>query len=154
VRAIAVPSEADGEGNGKPAQPRAPAGLSGLKVLVVDDEPDARELLQLVLEEAGAEVRTAGSAGEGFSLFREFRPDVLVSDLGMPVEDGYSLMRRIRALGPEQGGGVPSVALTAYSLASDRTNALQAGFTTHIAKPVRTDDLLAALQNLAAFARS
>ena len=157
VRAVAPPSEPDDtRPQAEPArtEPDETKMLAGLKVLVVDDEPDARELLQLVLGDAGAVVRTAASAAEGFAQFREFRPDVLVSDLGMPEEDGYALMRRIRALPAEEGGAAPSVALTAYSHSSDRTNALQAGFTTHIAKPVRTDDLLAALHNLAAFART
>jgi PAS domain S-box-containing protein len=154
VRAVLPVAEDEvleaGQASVRPApRPR----LNGLKVLVVDDEPDARELLDAVLANAGCLVRTAGSAAEAFRSFQDFAPDLLVSDLGMPEEDGFSLMRRIRALPHDQGGDVPSVALTAYTHASDRTSALQAGFTTHIAKPVRTDDLLAALQNLAAFAR-
>jgi PAS domain S-box-containing protein len=155
VRAVLPADQEDSvEAGPRSVRPKARLNLDGLKILVVDDEPDARELLEAVLADAGCVVRTASSAADGFSAFREFAPDLLVSDLGMPDEDGYSLMRRIRALPHEEGGDVPSVALTAYTHASDRTNALKAGFTTHIAKPVRTDDLLAALQNLAAFARA
>jgi CheY-like chemotaxis protein len=127
--------------------------LSGLRVLVVDDEPDARELLEEVLQQAGCSVNTAGSADQAIELLRTFRPHVLVSDVGMPDEDGYALMQRVRALPAQAGGDVPSVALTAYTQASDRTRAIQSGFTTHMPKPVRPSDLLATIHNLALFSR-
>lgn len=128
---------------------RAQHSLAGLRLLVVDDEPDARELLQTVLEVAGGSVRTAASAAEGFDLLAGFRPHVLVSDIGMPDEDGYTFMRRVRMLDAAAGGGVPSVALTAYTRGEDRTKALAVGFTTHITKPVNPEDLVATVANLA-----
>lgn len=125
--------------------------LLGLRVLVVDDETDARELLKILLEGAGAVVEIAGSASEAFDLVQRFRPEVLVSDIAMPDEDGYGLMRRVRALDPALGGGIPSLALTAYARGEDKTRAIGAGFTTHIGKPVRPQDLLSAVANLARF---
>jgi PAS domain S-box-containing protein len=123
--------------------------LEALRILVVDDEPDARDLLHLVLEGAGAQVATAASAAEAFTMVQRFRPDVLVSDIAMPDEDGYGLMRRIRELDPAHGGGIPSIALTAYARADDKAKALSVGFTTHIGKPVKPEDLLATVANLA-----
>ncbi len=131
-----------------------PASIEGLRVLVVDDEADARDLLSEVLSEAGAEIRTAESAAEGFRLLEKFNPHVLVSDIGMPNEDGYSFMRRVRGLDPSGSGGVPSIALTAYTRGEDKTKALSSGFTTHIGKPVSPDALLAAVSNLAQFSRA
>jgi len=128
---------------------RLPTSLSGLRVLVVDDEGDARDLVGTLLREAGAVVETAASAAEGFERLREFRPNVLVSDVGMPDEDGHAFMRRIRALDPALGGSVPSIALTAYTRGEDRAKALAVGFTTHIGKPVNSDALLGAVSNLA-----
>jgi CheY-like chemotaxis protein len=117
--------------------------------LVVDDDPDACDLLASVLEDAGATVATAPSAREGFDLLQRFRPDVLVSDIGMPDEDGYSLIGRVRASTEEIGGAIPSIALTAYTRNEDRLKALAAGFTTHIGKPVNPDDLVAVVAGLA-----
>ncbi len=122
--------------------------LHAVRVLVVDDEPDARDLLHLVLEGAGADVKTASSAAEAFAIVQRFRPDVIVSDIAMPEEDGYGLMRRIRELHPERGGGIPTIALTAYARADDKAKALGAGFTTHIGKPVRPEDLLSTIADL------
>jgi len=127
--------------------------LNAKRVLVVDDEPDARELVQLLLEQAGAQVETASSAQEALGVLKCFRPHVLVSDIGMPDEDGYSLMRRVNALDPAAGGGIPSLALTAYTRGQDKNKALMAGFTMHIGKPVNPDDLIMAVSNLAAFVR-
>ncbi len=127
--------------------------LRGRRVLVVDDEPDARELVQVLLEQAGAQVETAASAEEALSVLKRFRPHVLVSDIGMPDEDGYSLMRRVQVLDPAAGGGIPSLALTAYTRGQDKNRALMAGFTMHIGKPVNPDDLIMAVSNLAAFVR-
>lgn len=94
--------------------PRALPKLGGLTVLVVDDEEDARELVALMLKKAGAKTISAGSAKQAFDLVRSAPPDLIVSDIGMPVEDGYSLMSKIRALPPEQGGNVPAIALRAF----------------------------------------
>ncbi len=122
--------------------------LSGVRVLVVDDEPDARDVVAAVLIGAGAKVETAPSAADGFSAFQRFRPDVLVSDIGMPGEDGFSFIRRIRALSTPEGGRIPSLALTAFAREEDRTRALSAGYTTHIGKPANPDALVSAVANL------
>jgi len=123
--------------------------LEGLKILVVDDEADARELLITVLEESGAQVRAVGSASEAMRSLEEFKPDILVSDIGMPGEDGYTLLRKIRALKPENGSQIPAAALTAYARAEDRTQALLAGFQIHISKPVEPAELIAVVASLA-----
>jgi PAS domain S-box-containing protein len=125
--------------------------LRHVRVLLVEDDADARELVGGVLLDAGAVVKSVASAAAAFDALPTFRPQLLVSDIAMPDEDGYSLIRRIRALDPRQGGTIPSIALTALTRAEDRTKALAAGFTTHIGKPVNPDDLIAALGNLAAF---
>jgi hypothetical protein len=125
--------------------------LRHVRVLLVEDDADARELVGGVLLDAGAVVKSVSSAAAAFDALPTFRPQLLVSDIAMPDEDGYSLIRRIRALDPRQGGTIPSIALTALTRAEDRTKALAAGFTTHIGKPVNPDDLVAALGNLAAF---
>jgi PAS domain S-box-containing protein len=130
------------------ATERRPASLSGLRVLVVDDECDARDLVGTLLREAGAAVETAASAAEGFERLTSFRPHVLVSDVGMPDEDGHAFMRRIRALDPALGGNTPSIALTAYTRGEDRAKALAVGFNTHIGKPVNSDALLGAISKL------
>ncbi len=123
-------------------------GLDGLRVLIVDDEPDAREMLRMLLERHGVVVTTSSSAADAFEALRTTRPDVLLSDLGMPVEDGLSLMRRVRRLPPDEGGAVPAVALTAYTRAEDRTSALHAGFTKHLAKPLNVTELVGVLAGL------
>ena len=119
--------------------------LEGVRVLVVDDEPDALELIQSVLERCAGEVCTAASVSEAFDLFRERPPDVVVSDIGMPGEDGYALVRRIRALGPGEGGMTPAIALTAYTRADERARALSEGFTAHLSKPIEPRELVAAV---------
>jgi PAS domain S-box-containing protein len=127
----------------------APHELEGLHVLVVDDEQDARELLQEMLRESGCKVSTASSTAEALARLREERPDVLISDIGMPEEDGLTLIRRIRALNQDEGGGIPAIALTAYAGAASRAQTRQAGFDTHLAKPVRAEELLEAIEALA-----
>jgi CheY-like chemotaxis protein len=119
------------------------ADLSGIKVLVVDDEADARDLIKRVLEECGAEVLTSGSAIEALQIVEEDRPHVLVSDIGMPGVDGYELLRRVRALGEAKGGKVHAIALTAFARSEDRTRALRAGFNYHVSKPVEPSELIA-----------
>lgn len=131
------------------ALPHDGVQIAGVKVLFVDDEPDARVLVKRLLEDCGAEVITAASAAEALDCMRSERPHVLVSDVGMPGEDGYSLIRRVRALGPDCGGNVPAVALTAYARSEDRTRAILAGFQMHIAKPIEPSELIAIVATLA-----
>ncbi len=122
--------------------------LSGLHILIVDDEPDARELLIAILGDNGAEVTAASSASEAFELLQKLQPNVLVSDIGMPEEDGYALIRKIRALHPNQGGKIPAIALTAYARSEDRTQAILAGFHLHVSKPVNPTELATMVANL------
>ncbi len=110
--------------------------LRGVRVLVVDDEHDTREVLSVMLARYGTEVRAAGSAAEALEVFKQWKPDVLVSDIGMPEEDGYALIEKIRALNQEDGGDVPAIALTAFAAAQDKERALAAGFQRHLAKPI------------------
>jgi CheY-like chemotaxis protein len=123
--------------------------LDGIRVIAVDDEPDTRNLLGELLRQWGAEVRTAGSAREAMELLGENPPDVLVSDIGLPDEDGYALIRQVRALAPEAGGGIPAVALTAYATADDRARSLAAGFQLHLAKPIDPEALRVSVSRLA-----
>ncbi len=123
--------------------------LKGLRVLVVDDQADARDLIRRVLEDCAAEVTTAGNADEALDLLEQKRPDVLVSDIGMPDADGFELLRRVRALGPERGGRVPAIALTAFARSEDRTRALRAGFLVHVSKPVDPSELVATVASVA-----
>lgn len=123
--------------------------LEGLLVLVVDDELDTRQLLTTILSQYGAEVMAVASTAEALEALPLFHPDVLVSDIGMPQEDGYTLIRKLRTLSQEQGGKTPAVALTAYARAEDRTQALLAGFQLHIPKPVNPAELAAVVANLA-----
>lgn len=128
--------------------PDCSAELNGLHILLVDDEADSRELLKVVLSTCGAFVKTASSAAEAFELVTNEKFDVIVSDIGMPEEDGFTLMSKIRALPQNQGGSVPAIALTAYARAEDRVQALRAGFQMHIAKPVEPTELIAVVANL------
>lgn len=123
--------------------------LTGLKILVVDDEPDACRLIQWVLGECHAEVVTASSAAEALPLVETARPDILISDIGMPEVDGYELLRRIRALGPARGGKVPAIALTAFARPEDRARSLRVGFSIHVSKPIQPDRLTATVAGLA-----
>jgi CheY-like chemotaxis protein len=119
------------------AEPPDPNLLTGVDVLVVDDEPDARELLTAVLGRSGARVRTAGSSDEAIALLREQTFHVVLSDIGLPREDGYVLLRRLRELAPS----VPAAALTAFAGADDHRRALEAGFQAHLGKPIEPDVL-------------
>jgi signal transduction histidine kinase/ActR/RegA family two-component response regulator len=123
--------------------------LSGVTVLIVDDQPDARDLITRVLEDSAAVVLSAASADEALRLIESQRPDVLVSDIGMPGTDGYELLRRVRGLGPERGGRLPAIALTAFARAEDRTRALRAGFLVHVSKPVDASELVATVASVA-----
>ncbi|MET0624549.1 MAG: ATP-binding protein [Pyrinomonadaceae bacterium] len=126
-----------------------PPSLRGLRVLVVDDEADTREMLRAVLEQCQAEVITAGSASEALEALVRSRPDVLISDLGMPGEDGYALISKVRELPAESGGLVPAAALTAYVRAEDRVKVLRAGFQLHVPKPIEPAELVTVVANLA-----
>ena len=130
-----------------------PLELAGLSVMIVDDERDAREVLVAMLELRGAEVIAASSAAEAVEALAHATnvslPDVLVSDIGMPGEDGFELISKIRAMGPEHGGNIPAIALTAYARAEDRRRVLEAGFQRHVAKPVEPSSLAGAVASLA-----
>ncbi len=130
-----------------------PVDLQGLKVLVVDDEPDARALVQRLLQDCQAIVATASSADEALHFLDTTMPDVIVSDVGMPGTDGYSLMRRIRAR-DDAGAAVPAIALTAYVRAEDQSRAIAAGFQCHLRKPVEAATLLSSVERLGREARA
>ncbi|HEX8185947.1 MAG TPA: ATP-binding protein [Blastocatellia bacterium] len=122
--------------------------LSGIRALVVEDEPDAREMLVVMLARFGAEVKSSASAQEALKTLEQWKPDVLVSDVGMPDEDGYSLIHQIRALGPARGGQTPAIALTGYSRPEDRSRLLAAGYQVHLSKPVNLNQLVEAILSL------
>ena len=142
-----------GEANEERAHPTSAAqpapvavpDLTGLTVLVVDDQPDARDLIQRVLGDAGASVVTAGSVQEALAMAERENPDVLVSDIGLPEADGFDLIRRLRSLGRE----MPAIALTAFARSEDRTKVLRAGFRMHVSKPVEPAELCVAVANVA-----
>ncbi|MEH2378122.1 MAG: PAS domain S-box protein [Nostoc sp.] len=122
--------------------------LSDMRVLVVDDEPDIRDLISFILQDYGVEVTTVASAQEALQALSESIPDVLISDIGMPKTDGYMLMRELRSRSPQQGGLVPAIALTAYAGEMNQQQALAAGFQMHISKPVDPDVLVKAIVDL------
>jgi CheY-like chemotaxis protein len=128
--------------------------LDGVDVLVVDDEPDARELVSAVLTRCGAKVRQAASFDDAIARLREQRPDVLLSDIGLPQQDGYALMRRVRQMTPAEGGLVPAAALTAYAGEEAHRRALAAGFQAHVAKPIEPADLTLLVASLSGRAHS
>jgi PAS domain S-box-containing protein len=123
--------------------------LQGLRVLVVEDEPDSREMLVIVLTRCRAEVRAVSNASDALAQLESWLPDVLISDIEMPGEDGYTLIRKVRSLPPERGGKIPAAALTAYARAEDRMRALLAGFQLHVPKPVEPAELAAVVASLA-----
>jgi signal transduction histidine kinase len=141
-----VPSGARGDAHG----PLSDGKLEGLRVLIVDDEADARELLSAMLEQRGAQVTAVASAAEAIDCLGRngLLPDVLVSDLGMPNEDGFDLISKVRTLDPERGGRIPAIALTAYARPEDRARALAAGYEMHMPKPVEPGQLSDALGDL------
>ncbi|HEV7515235.1 MAG TPA: response regulator, partial [Thermoanaerobaculia bacterium] len=138
----------------EPGEATERADLSGLSLVVVDDEPDTLEMLAVALAGHGAEVRACRSAAEALAALAERPADVLLSDIAMPGVDGYELIRRLRALPPEPGAalggipGIPAIALTAYARAEDRERSLQAGYQVHVAKPVEPARLAAIVGNL------
>lgn len=123
--------------------------LDGLRVLVVDDEIDVRDFAMMTFQECGAETATAASSAEALRLLEEWKPDVLVADIGMPDEDGYTLIHKVRALPEHQGGRIPAMALTAFARTEDRVRILSSGFQIHVAKPVEPVELIAAVASLA-----
>jgi CheY-like chemotaxis protein len=124
--------------------------LEDLRVLVIEDEPDTQEMLRAVLEACGAQVTLAASAAEALDALAWSEPHVLVSDIAMPEEDGYDLIRKVRRFEEEHGKTIPAVALSAYATDEDRRLALAAGFQMHVTKPVKPTELVAVIENLAA----
>ena len=126
-----------------------PREVEGLRVLVLDDEADALELIRTLLESCKIKVTTVSTAADAYEVVKRMDIDVVLSDISMPVEDGFSFIRRVRLLPRDEGGRVPAVALTAYARLEDRTKALRAGFNSHVAKPVEASELLAVLSSFA-----
>lgn len=141
VPPVRAPSE-------RPARLQNEPNIEGIRILVVEDDEGTREALQEMLEMKGAEVLAVESASAAMASFEAFSPRLLICDIAMPDEDGYKLIQRIRALGPERGGGLPALALTAHATGDDRRRVLAAGFQLHVAKPVDADRLVAALSSL------
>jgi len=145
---------APGLERGRRAPARTGRMLKGLRVLVVDDEPRVREAITLVLRDAGSKVTTAASAAEAFAALRDGRWDAIVSDIGMPEEDGYSLIKRVRGLPADGSSGVGAVALTGCARPQDQSRAIEAGFNLHLTKPVEATDLIRAVATVAARPRA
>src|SRR5262245_3568393 len=122
--------------------------MDGVRVLVVEDDPETLDMLKFVFDERGAEVITAASVSEALDALERFSPDALISDLAMPDQDGYDLIREVRSREPERGGKIPAVDVTAYAEAEDRIRALGSGFQMHIAKPLDPDELIAVVASL------
>jgi CheY-like chemotaxis protein len=144
-----APAAASGSVLAPACLPADAPDLSGVRVLVVDDGEDVREVVSVVLGQCGAEVRAVGTAGEGLEALASFAPHVLVSEVEMRGETGFSLMQKVRALPPERGGLVPAAALSAYGRTDDRVQALLAGFQIHLPKPVQPAELVAVVASLA-----
>jgi PAS domain S-box-containing protein len=128
--------------------------LKGVRVLVVEDDPDTLELLRFILDRRGAEVNTAASTREALDVMEHWQPTALVSDLAMPEQDGYELIGRIRSRGSERGGNIPAVAVSAYTRTEDRIRALSAGFQMHLPKPVDPEELVATVASLVGLTHS
>ena len=143
---IAVRPEAEDEARVHPGvggkTPYAMPSLAGLRILIVDDEQDARDIVSAILAEAGAEVAAAASARQGLDLIDQWKPDVLISDIGMPGEDGYDLIRKLRSRSADQRGQIPAVALTAFARTQDRLKILSSGYQMHLGKPIEPIELV------------
>jgi PAS domain S-box-containing protein len=160
VFTVTLPSEGARASEGRPDAPvaglrenasgEAAPRLDGLTVLVVDDDADARELVRMALESRGARILSAASVGEGLRVLADRLPDVLLTDLGMPDQDGYEFLRRVRQLPPDEGGLIPAAVVTAYAGEGDRRSALRSGFQAFIAKPALPAELVATVAQLAA----
>ena len=149
-----LPLQNVADGASVPPVPAArPRPISGLRALVVDEDADARELLALTLTSAGAVAIVAGSVGEAIRLLEVERPDLLLTDVGMPEQNGLHLIRNVRALPPESGGRIPAIAVTAYASSSQKEIALRAGFDSHVTKPYDAETLVAVIAALASHAR-
>ena len=122
--------------------------MQDVEVLVVEDQPDARELIRLVLQHQGAKIVEASSAREGLEIIKESTPDILISDIGMPDENGYSFIKKVRSLPKEKGGNIPALALTAYTKEEDKQKAIAAGFQMHMGKPLDITELVKAVVQL------
>ena len=146
---IASPPELTAERIPPTLQRASAQSLAGLRILVVDDDPTAVDLNREILSQVGAEVRGCTSGAEALQILQQWRPAVLVSDIEMPGLDGYTLLRQIRALAPDQGGKTPAVALSAYNRPEDRIRSLRAGFNFHVSKPVEPNELTAIVASLA-----
>jgi DNA-binding response OmpR family regulator len=129
---------------------RARRPLEGLRILFVDDDADLRELVEALLAQAGASVETASSVAEAVHCIRRSWPDILVSDIGMPEEDGCSLIRKVRAMADPEAATMPAIALSAYTQECDRSRALTAGFTRYVAKPIEPDELVSQIKEVVA----
>jgi PAS domain S-box-containing protein len=155
---IAVRQDARDSGRAHPALGRETLSespsLAGLRVMIVDDEPDTREMLRIMIERLGAKVWPCSSASEAFDVLQTWQPDVLVSDIEMPGEDGYELMRRLRQWESTRGRQTPSVALTAYARVEDRVRVLEAGYQIHLAKPVDPAELAVVIATVAKSGRA
>jgi signal transduction histidine kinase/CheY-like chemotaxis protein len=144
----APPAGLDDTVDGGSLAPEYSPLLAGVRALCVEDEDDARELIAVMLAQGGAEVRTVVSATEALASCDEWRPDVLISDIGLPGEDGYMLIKKLRARESERGGHIPAIALTAYGRREDRLHALSVGYERHISKPIEPAELLAVVASL------
>jgi CheY-like chemotaxis protein len=132
-------------GAAEPVRAMPEDGIAGVRILLVEDEPDTRESLRVILGQAGGDVVAVGTTAEALRTLGSWQPHLLLCDLGLPGEDGYALIRKVRALPDERKGQVPAVALTAYAQTSDRIRALRAGFQAHVAKPFEPERLLGIL---------
>ena len=122
--------------------------LDGLRILVIDDEADSRDLMSAILTRSGAVVKCCESTAAGLKAFREWKPDLLVSDIGIPVEDGYELIRKLRKLRLKAAREAPAIALTAYATKEDKARALASGFQVHIPKPIEPASLIRSIASL------
>ncbi len=144
-----IPSERIYPAGGGDVFIRCPEEVKNLRILVVDDEPDTRTMLEYIFTNCGAAVGSAASAEEALEIFKSNKFDILISDIGMPERDGYELIKQIRRLAPEHGGRIPAVALTAYARIEDRLRILSSGFQMHVTKPIEPAELLTVVASLA-----